>query len=100
MVEGAIAVTLELVPADEAMRMLMAFGAEDQRLSIELIVIGDMQYLRGADPSGTESPWLSSSIGAGEPALIDAMGAGDLLDDMIPDDEPGAHRRGRRGGLR
>ncbi len=87
MVEGAIAVTLELVPADEAMRMLMAFGAEDQRLSIELIVIGDMQYLRGADPSGTESPWLSSSIGAGEPALIDAMGAGDLLDDMIPDDD-------------
>ena len=87
MVEGAVAVTIELVPADEAMRMLMAFGAEDQKLSIELIVIGDTQYLRGVDASGTESPWLSSSIGAGEPALIDAMGAGDLLDDMIPDDE-------------
>ena len=87
MVEGAIAVTLELVPADEAMRMLMAFGAEDQRLSIELIVIGDTQYLRGADPSGTEGPWLASRVSAGQPALIDAMGAGDLLDDMIPDDE-------------
>ena len=87
MVEGAIAVTLELVPADEAMRMLMAFGAEDQKLSIELIVIGDTQYLRGVDPSGTESPWLASRMSAGEPALIDAMGAGDLLDNMIPDDE-------------
>ncbi len=87
MVEGAIAVTLELVPADEAMRMLMAFGAEDQKLSIELIVIGDTQYLRGVDAAGTESPWLASRISAGEPALIDAMGAGDLLDDMIPDDE-------------
>ena len=49
MVEGAIAVTIELVPADEAMRMLMAFGADDQKLSIELIVIGDTQYLRGVD---------------------------------------------------
>ncbi len=87
MVEGAIAVTIELKPADEAMRMLMAFGAEDQKLSIELIVIGDTQYLRGVDASATESPWLASSIGAGEPALIDAMGAGDLLDDMIPDDD-------------
>ena len=87
MVEGAIAVTIELVPADEAMRMLMAFGAGDQELSIELIVIGDTQYLRGVDASGTDSPWLASSIGAGEPALIDAMGAGDLIDDMIPDDD-------------
>ena len=65
MVEGAIAVTLELVPADEAMRMLMAFGAEDQKLSIELIVIGDTQYLRGVDAAGTESPWLASRISAG-----------------------------------
>ena len=75
MVEGAIAVTLELVPADEAMRMLMAFGAEDQRLSIELIVIGDTQYLRGADPSGTEGPWLASRVSAGQPALIDGDGS-------------------------
>ena len=87
MVEGAIAVTLELHPADEALRLLAAFGAEDQELSIELIVIGDTQYFRGVDAAGAESPWLSSSIGAGEPALIDAMGAGDLLDDMIPDDD-------------
>jgi hypothetical protein len=87
MVEGEIAVTLELVPADEAIRMLMALGADDQKLSLELIVIGNTQYLRAVDPDGAESPWLASSIAAGEPALIDAMGAGDLLDDMIPDDE-------------
>lgn len=87
MVEGEIAVTLELVPADEAIRMLMVLGADDQKLSLELIVIGDTQYLRGVDASGTESAWLASRIGAGEPALIDAMGAGDLLDDLIPDDE-------------
>ena len=87
MVEGDIAVTIELVPADEAVRMLTAFGVEDQKLSLELIVIGDTQYVRGVDASGTESPWLASRIDAGEPALIDASGAGDLLDDMIPDDE-------------
>ena len=86
MVEGDIAVTIELVPADEAVRMLAAYGADDQKWGIELIVIGDMQYLRGVDPSGTEGPWLASRIGS-EPALIDAVGAGDLLDDMIPDDE-------------
>ncbi len=87
MVEGEIAVTLELVPADEAIRMLMVLGADDQQLSLELIVIGDTQYIRAVDLDGTESPWLASNIAAGEPALIDAMGAGDLLDDMIPDDE-------------
>ena len=87
MVEGAIAVTLELVPADEAVRMLMMFGADDQKLSLELIVIGGTQYLRTVDAEGTESPWLASEIGAGEPALIDATGAGDLFDDMIPDDD-------------
>ncbi|MCY3914246.1 MAG: hypothetical protein OXG43_13525 [Chloroflexi bacterium] len=87
MVEGDIAVTLELVPADEAVRMLMALGAGDQKLSLELIVIGDTQYFRTVDLDGTESPWLASGIGAGEPALIDALGAGDLLDDMIPDDD-------------
>ncbi len=87
MVEGEIAVTLELVPADEAIRMLMVLGADDQKLSLELIVIGNTQYLRAVDPDGTESPWLASNIAAGDPALIDAFGAGDLLDDMIPDDE-------------
>ncbi|MCY4112765.1 MAG: hypothetical protein OXG33_02340 [Chloroflexi bacterium] len=87
MVEGEIAVTLELVLADEAIRMLMVLGADDQQLSLELIVIGDTQYFRTVDPDGTESPWLASSINPGEPALIDALGAGDLLDDMIPDDD-------------
>ena len=87
MVEGEISVTLELVPADEAIRMLMVLGADDQQLSLELIVIGNTQYIRAVDPDGTESPWLASSISPGEPALIDAFGAGNLIDDMIPDDE-------------
>lgn len=90
MVDGDIAVTLELVPADEAVRMLTVLtvlGADDQKLSLELIVIGDTQYFRTVDLDGAESPWLASRIGAGEPALIDAPGAGDLLDDMIPDDD-------------
>ncbi len=87
MVEGDIAVTLELVPADDAVRMLAVLGAGDQQLSLELIVIGDTQYFRTVDLDGTESPWLASGIGAGEPALIDALGTGDLLDDMIPDDD-------------
>ena len=60
MVEGEIAVTLELVPADEAIRMLMVLGADDQQLSLELIVIGNTQYIRAVDPDGTESPWLAS----------------------------------------
>lgn len=87
MVEGDIAVTMELVPADEAVRMLAVLGADDQTLRLELIVIGDTQYFRTVDLDGAESPWLASGIGAGEPALIDAIGAGDLLDDMIPDDD-------------
>ena len=87
MVEGEIAVTLELVPADEAIRMLMVLGADDQQLSLELIVIGNTQYIRAVDLDGTESPWLASSINPGDPALIDAMGAGNLIDDLIPDDE-------------
>lgn len=87
MVEGDIAMTLEVVPADDAVRMLMAFGADDQEVSIELIVIGDTQYLRGVDPTGAESPWLATRITAGETGLVDASGAGDLVDDMIPVDD-------------
>ncbi|MCY3782380.1 MAG: hypothetical protein OXG79_01175 [Chloroflexi bacterium] len=87
MVEGDLAVTMELVPADEAMRMLTEFDSDDQKLSLELIVIGDTQYIRLADPDGNESPWLASDISDGEAALVDAVGAGDLLDDLIPDDD-------------
>ena len=87
MVEGDIAVTMELVPADEAVRMLTVFGADDQELSLELIVIGDTQYIQLVDSDGNESPWLASKISGGDAALVDAMGAGDLLDDMIPDDD-------------
>ena len=86
MVDSAIAVTIELRPADEAMRMLLAFDPEDQQSVLELIVIGDKQYSR-VNNARRKSPWLVSRFGTGEPALIDAMGAADLLDDMIPDDE-------------
>ena len=56
MVEGEIAVTLELVPADEAIRMLMVLGADDQQLSLELIVIGNTQYIRAVDPRRKREP--------------------------------------------
>ena len=79
MVEGEIAVTIE-VAADGGSRLLLAFGADDQALSVELIAIGDTQYLRGVDASGTESPWLASEISADEPMLLDAMMAASLLD--------------------
>ncbi|MCY4112766.1 MAG: hypothetical protein OXG33_02345 [Chloroflexi bacterium] len=87
MVEGDIAVTLEVVPGDDAARMLMSFGADDQEVSLELIVIGDTQYLRGVDLTGIESPWVATRITASAPALVDAIGSGDLVDDIIPGDD-------------
>ena len=87
MVEGAIAVTIELVPADEAMRVLMAFGAGEQALSLELIVVGATQYLRGADATGTESPWLASTMSADDQAvLLDMSELRDLVDELVPAD--------------
>lgn len=96
LMESPITITIEYVLADEAIRMLMAFGAEgrrllafgaeDQNLSLELIAIGDAQYLRGVTESGPETPWLATSTGIGVPALIVAAGVDDLIDRMIPGD--------------
>ena len=66
--------------------MLMAFGVEDQKSGIELLVIGDKQYVRGIDAEGVESPWLSSTISDGDPTLIGPQAASEMLDNMVPDD--------------
>ena len=85
--EGVLAVTIEWRLADEAVRILMAFGFEDQKSSIEYLIFGGTQYVRGIDAAGTESPWLASTIGGSGPVLIGPLTTADLLAVMLPDDE-------------
>ena len=81
-----MAVTLEFRTSDAAIRMSLAFSFEDQQSSIELLVIGDKQYLRSVDAEGIESPWLSSTVVDGEPMLIGSLTANELLANIVPDD--------------